>query len=45
MVDDPGFRAVIDKHIRQATALVAAAPGETDLLGGLLAQSPRPITS
>ena len=36
MVDDPGFRAVIDKHIRQATALVAAAPGETDLLGGLL---------
>ena len=36
MVDDPGFRAVIDKHIRRATALVAVAPGETDLLGGLL---------
>ena len=36
MVDDPGFCAVIDKHIRRATALVAVAPGETDLLGGLL---------
>ena len=36
MNDDPGFRAVIDKHIRRATALVAAAPGETDLLGGPL---------
>jgi ribosomal protein S18 acetylase RimI-like enzyme len=36
MIDDPGFRAVIDRHIRWATALVAAAPGETDLVGGLL---------
>ena len=36
IVDAPGFRAVIDKHIRRATALVAVAPGETDLLGGLL---------
>jgi|KBSMisStandDraft_5_1062788.scaffolds.fasta_scaffold412240_2 hypothetical protein len=36
MVDASGFRAVIDKHIRRATALVAVAPGETDLLGGLL---------
>jgi len=36
MVDDPGFCAVIDKHIRRATALVAVGPGETDLLGGLL---------
>jgi ribosomal protein S18 acetylase RimI-like enzyme len=36
MIDDPGFRGVIDKHIRQATALVAVAPGEADLLGGLL---------
>lgn len=36
MVSDPGFRAVIDKHIRRATALVAVAPGQMDLLGGLL---------
>jgi ribosomal protein S18 acetylase RimI-like enzyme len=36
MAGDPGFRAVIDKHIRRATALVAVAPGETVLLGGLL---------
>jgi ribosomal protein S18 acetylase RimI-like enzyme len=42
MVDDPGFRAVIDKHIRQATALVAAAPGETGLLGGLLFSAKSP---
>ena len=33
---DPGFRTVIDRHIRRATALVAVIPGETDLLGGLL---------
>lgn len=36
MVDDPGFRAVIDKHIHRATALVAVAAGDADLLGGLL---------
>lgn len=34
MVEDPGFRAAVDKHIRWATALVAEA--EADLLGGLL---------
>ena len=33
---DPGFRTVIDRHIRRATALAAVIPGETDLLGGLL---------
>src|SRR5260370_40927614 len=36
MVDDPGFRAAIDKHIHRATALVAVAADEADLLGGLL---------
>ena len=36
MVDDPRFRAAIDKHIRRATALVAVAVAEADLLGGLL---------
>jgi ribosomal protein S18 acetylase RimI-like enzyme len=36
VVDDPGFRTAIDKHIRRATALVAVAAGEADLLGGLL---------
>ena len=46
MVDDRGFRAVTDKHIRQATALVAAASGETVSPGAVCfsAQSPRPIT-
>jgi hypothetical protein len=45
MVDDPGFRAAIDKHIRRAAALVAVAADEADLLGGLLfGASPRPIT-
>lgn len=36
MVDDPGFRAAIGKHIRRATALVAVTAGQADLLGGLL---------
>lgn len=27
MVDDPGFRAAIGRHIRRATALVAVAAG------------------
>jgi ribosomal protein S18 acetylase RimI-like enzyme len=43
MVDDPGFRAVIDKHIRRATALIAVDPAETDLLGGLLFSAKPPI--
>jgi GNAT superfamily N-acetyltransferase len=36
MVDDPGFRAALDRHIRRATALVAIAADEAGLLGGLL---------
>jgi ribosomal protein S18 acetylase RimI-like enzyme len=36
MVDDPGFRAAVGRHIRRARALVAVAPGEAGLLGGLL---------
>ncbi|MFI7672228.1 GNAT family N-acetyltransferase [Actinophytocola sp. NPDC049390] len=40
MVDDPGFRAVVAKNIRRATALVAADP-DTGLAGGLLF-SPKP---
>src|SRR5690348_13340611 len=34
MVGEPGFHAVLEKHIRRATALVAAEGA--DLLGGLL---------
>lgn len=45
MVDDPGFRAAVDKHIHRATALVAVTAGQADLLGGLLfGATPRPIT-
>lgn len=36
MVEDPGFHATIDEHIRRGTALVAAATADPDLLGGLL---------
>lgn len=36
MVDEPGFQAVLARHIRRATALVAVPAGETGLLGGLL---------
>ena len=36
MVDDPGFRAAVDRHIGRATALVAVAADEAGLLGGLL---------
>ena len=36
LVDDPGFRAPIDEHIRRATALVAVPASKADLLGGLL---------
>ena len=35
MVEDPGFRAAVDKHIGRSTALVAVA-SEPVLLGGLL---------
>lgn len=42
MVDDPGFRAALDKHIHRATALVAAA-SEADLLGGLLFAARPPV--
>ncbi len=45
MVDDPGFRAVIDQHIRRATALVAVTPGEPGLLGGPLFRLRRPTGS
>jgi ribosomal protein S18 acetylase RimI-like enzyme len=41
MVGDPGFRAVLEKHIRRATALVAATDGP-DLPGGLLFSASRP---
>jgi hypothetical protein len=45
MVDDPGFRAALDRHIRRATALVAIAADEAGLLGGLLfGVRPRLIT-
>jgi GNAT superfamily N-acetyltransferase len=36
MAEDPGFRAALDRHIRRATALVAVAAEEADVLGGLL---------
>lgn len=35
MVEDPGFRAAVDKHIRRSMALVAVS-SESGLLGGLL---------
>lgn len=35
MVEDPGFRAAVDKHIRRSMALVAVSSGP-GLLGGLL---------
>ena len=42
MAGDPGFRAALDRHIRRATALAAAACG-TDLLGGLLFSAKPPV--
>ncbi|MDH6113724.1 ribosomal protein S18 acetylase RimI-like enzyme [Kitasatospora sp. MAP12-15] len=36
MVEDPGFRAAVDKHIRRSTALVAVSSEQPGLLGGLL---------
>lgn len=36
MVDDLGFRAAINEHIRRATALVAVPANTALLLGGLL---------
>jgi hypothetical protein len=38
MVDDPGFRAAIDKHIHRATALVAVASFRRGQLGARLAR-------
>ncbi|GHF48023.1 GNAT family N-acetyltransferase [Streptomyces morookaense] len=42
MVEDPGFRAAVDKHIRRGTALVAVPLAGPRLLGGMLfgAKSP-----
>ena len=36
MAGDPGFRAVLGRHIRRGTALVAVAAGQAGVLGGLL---------
>lgn len=36
IIDDPGFRASINEHIRRAAALVAVPANKADLLGGLL---------
>jgi GNAT superfamily N-acetyltransferase len=36
MVDDPGFRAAVSKHIGRARALVAVTGDQAGLLGGLL---------
>ncbi|GAA4513248.1 GNAT family N-acetyltransferase [Actinoallomurus oryzae] len=36
MVNEPGFRAAVHRHIRRATALVAVSSTRADLLGGLL---------
>ncbi|MEU8782929.1 GNAT family N-acetyltransferase [Streptomyces sp. NPDC048637] len=35
MVEDPGFRRAVERHIRRSTALVAASAGP-ELLGGML---------
>ncbi len=42
MVDDPGFRAAVSRHIHRATALVAVTVGEAGLLGGLLFKAKPP---
>ncbi|MGH8877200.1 MAG: GNAT family N-acetyltransferase [Stackebrandtia sp.] len=34
MVDNPGFHAAVEQHLRRATALIAES--ESDVLGGLL---------
>jgi hypothetical protein len=36
MADEPGFRSVLARKIRQGTALAVASGDETGLLGGLL---------
>lgn len=42
MVENPGFRAAVDKHIRRSMALVAVS-SEPGLLGGLLFGAKPPI--
>lgn len=42
MVEDPGFRAAVDRHIRRSMALVAVS-SEPGLLGGLLLGAKAPI--
>lgn len=42
MVAEPGFLAVLEKHIRRATAL-AAVPEGADLAGGLLFSAKSPV--
>jgi GNAT superfamily N-acetyltransferase len=36
MVEDPGFRSAVGRHVDQSMALVAAMPSGPGLLGGLL---------
>src|SRR5262245_6132121 len=40
MVEDPGFRRAVERHIRFSTALVAGSP---EMLGGLLFGGRAPI--
>jgi ribosomal protein S18 acetylase RimI-like enzyme len=42
MVDDPGFRGAVDKHVRRSSALVAVSSA-TELLGGLLFSAKPPV--
>ena len=43
MAGDPGFRAVLDRHIGPGTALVAVDAGQAGLLGGLLFSARPPV--
>jgi hypothetical protein len=45
MVDDPGFRTAVCKHIRRGTALVAIAPERPEPVGGLLFGASRRSTT
>jgi ribosomal protein S18 acetylase RimI-like enzyme len=42
MVEDPGFRNAVDKHVHRSSALVAVS-SEPDLLGGLLFSAKPPV--